>query len=649
MFCNNITIFTVAVALCCSPLAAFTVFDCDAGSSTTRTIDLREPSLCKDPHTDFAEPTVQKVQIAQVGTTTPLIGYQCRATVTKQVTRCGIDSITYGSSYPVFQRPWPIAPNQCREAVKSNSLTIERRTFSISIGQPTTIQEYTHGSVDAQGSCITENFETEGVLHYNSFEQTTTTIHVLAINGIIDAADDSVTFANGIRANANDLVLHDAYEGTIVWSKTELNCSDSISSLYVGNATLHRPRGEETSHQGSIVLLEHPKVQQYAGLKLTSPRTLCAIQCYGTNIKGIVICLLRDHDEPYFSNSFRDWEPQQQIDFQSQIGFLHLKTNLDVHARFAAILGNLCKLERATLHLKLQAIAGANNPYSLLDLYGPGHVYYRAGAVVYINKCSAVDATLTDHRNCTTEIPVLINGTKRFADPLSWVLRDYPQELPCTNIMPIRWKIADVWYCATPAALPCEAPDQLEVAKPLFNTPDFTAGLVGGIYTESQRIQHQHFIRSSSGREAVVSKIATAAVMNAGLPGVLGLPLTTLDLDMLVDELGYTFVPFFSLIGHAYVTIVGIIVVMAFVKHFVNCLIRGYMLVNQRGWGIYLFAAGWDTLFHVFHMPHAAFWNAMHPQDQELEEAPLAGGAVELVEPPPPVVQPGQNPLYPGI
>lgn len=630
--------------------SSFTVFDCDAGYATSKTIDLREPSSCRDPVKDYREPDVQRVQIVQIGTTSPIIGYQCKATISKEVWRCGLDSLHYGSSRPVFQQNWPIAPNQCREAVASGRIIIDHRSYDILPGQPITLQEYTHGHRHVDGRCETADFETAGIMHYRSYEQTTTTIHVSAVNGIIDAADDSIVFSNGIAAQANDLVLHDLYEGTIVWKRPELNCSDSVSSLYVGNVTLHQPTGHTNSKVGSVVLLERPSDQQYAGLKLGLPRSLCAVHCYGTSIKGIVVCLLRPHDEPQLLDTFKITDSQREIDFQSQLGFLHLKTNLDVYARFAAILGHICKIERATLHLKLQAIAGANNPYSLLDLYGPGHVYYRAGAVVYINKCTPVEATLADHANCTTEVPVLVNGTKRFADPLSWVLRDYPQELPCSNIMPVRWKLGDIWYCATPAAFKCEAPEQLQVSEPLFTMPDIGAGLEGGIYTDTQRQQHQQFIRSSSGREAVVSKIATAAVRNAGAHGVLGLPLTELDLHTLIGELGYSFVPFFGLIGHAYVTMVGIFVVLAFAKTLVSCLLRGYMLVNQRGWGIYLFAAGWDTLFHVFHMPHAALWNALQMAANKPEEDP----PVELEPlnpanppnaPPPPPPQPPQ--LYP--
>ena len=284
-----------------------------------------------------------------------------------------------------------------------------------------------------------------------------------------------------------------------------------------------------------------------------------------------------------------------------------------------------------------------------MDLYRPGHVYYRAGAVAYISKCAPTMATLTDHPNCTTEIPVLVNGTKRFADPLSWVLRDYPQEIPCSNTMPVRWKIDDAWSCATPGTTDCPAPDQLEVADQLFGMPDITAGLTGGIYTDKQRQQHLQFIRSSSGREAVVSKIAAAAIMNAGSPNVLGLPLTNVDLQALVGELGYSFVPFFGIIGQAYVTMVGIFVVLAFVKTFVSCLLRGYMLVNQRGWGIYLFAAGWDTLFHAFHMPHAALWNALQLAANAPEEIPLQNGVAEVEPLNPPNAPPESPPKPPAL
>jgi hypothetical protein len=74
------------------------------------------------------------------------------------------------------------------------------------------------------------------------------------------------------------------------------------------------------------------------------------------------------------------------INVQSQMGHLHLTTNLQVYDAFRKVQGALCLVDGKTLSNKLQAIAGEATPYALMDLYGPGHTFYIAGAVSFIAK-----------------------------------------------------------------------------------------------------------------------------------------------------------------------------------------------------------------------------------------------------------------------
>jgi hypothetical protein len=76
------------------------VFDCEDERSTVRSVDLTEPAKCDDPERDFEEPRNGTYQILQTDSTVPKMGYQCRITITKQVTRCGFNSLTYGTSWP---------------------------------------------------------------------------------------------------------------------------------------------------------------------------------------------------------------------------------------------------------------------------------------------------------------------------------------------------------------------------------------------------------------------------------------------------------------------------------------------------------------------------------------------------------------------
>jgi hypothetical protein len=56
--------------------------------------------------------------------------------------------------------------------------------------------------------------------------------------------------------------------------------------------------------------------------------------------------------------------------------------------------------------VRLEAIASADHPCSLLQVFGRGHVITKSGAVVYVTRCNLVEVLPRVRRNCTEEIPV---------------------------------------------------------------------------------------------------------------------------------------------------------------------------------------------------------------------------------------------------
>jgi hypothetical protein len=74
---------------------------------------------------------------------------------------------------------------------------------------------------------------------------------------------------------------------------------------------------------------------------------------------------------------------------------------------------------REIAHTRLEAIAGADNPYSLITIFGRGHLAIKAGGAVYVTRCLPVEVVPRSHGNCTEEIPVTVNGTDAFVDPIS--------------------------------------------------------------------------------------------------------------------------------------------------------------------------------------------------------------------------------------
>ena len=74
-------------------------------------IDLREPQACPDPERDYEPARDQRLQILQTDTERPVSATQCIVTISKEVTRCGFDSLTYGSRWTVWQQDYEITPD----------------------------------------------------------------------------------------------------------------------------------------------------------------------------------------------------------------------------------------------------------------------------------------------------------------------------------------------------------------------------------------------------------------------------------------------------------------------------------------------------------------------------------------------------------
>ena len=66
----------------------------------------------------------------------------------------------------------------------------------------------------------------------------------------------------------------------------------------------------------------------------------------------------------------------------------------------------MCELQKIPLSNGLQAVTGADGPYTYHDLYGPNRTIFRSGNVDYVTRSIATDTTQPDYQNCTHEIPV---------------------------------------------------------------------------------------------------------------------------------------------------------------------------------------------------------------------------------------------------
>ena len=167
------TTHLILLLLWAAPTRGITAYDCQHQNTTYQTINSLAPAQCPDPEHDYEEPRPQLLQLLQIDTKVPVKAHRCQLTISKKVTRCGFNSLTYGSLWPVWLKDYPLTPEECRGAVKQQAVHIEGRLYKAEIGIPQQYRFFSQGQLDMNMDCTyVPGFESGGQWFRWSTEET---------------------------------------------------------------------------------------------------------------------------------------------------------------------------------------------------------------------------------------------------------------------------------------------------------------------------------------------------------------------------------------------------------------------------------------------------------------------------------------------
>jgi hypothetical protein len=172
----------------------------------------------------------------------------------------------------------------------------------------------------------------------------------------------------------------------------------------------------------------------------------------------------------------------------------------------------ICVKRIGIAHTRLEAIVGADNPYSLIAIFGRGHLAIKANGSVYATRCVSVEIVPWSHRNCTEEIPALLNRTEIFVDPISYVTTSADSPVHCNDIAPPRYQLGGKWYCSYPKLRECHDLAMLlvdEVKTEGLHMNDISLGK--SIYPKKQLDEFTTFQDSQGTRRAYFAETAELA------------------------------------------------------------------------------------------------------------------------------------------
>jgi hypothetical protein len=231
----------------------------------------------------------------------------------------------------------------------------------------------------------------------------------------------TITVASGLTANAADLSLIDWVEGTSVWTHLEEECPRTLVLLYRGPIKIFS--NQSSTLKGGLALTEDKAKEQAAGLDLGTMFVLCGNSALHTHIPNITVFAHQDHRMEVATRKFVEQPGGANVTkLETSMSFLQIKASMGQHEKIWQVRHKIYQNRRETAQFRLGAIPGADNPYSLLQVFRHGHVITKSGVVAYVTRCNPMEELPRVSLNCKEEISVTWNNTILFVDPISYVI-----------------------------------------------------------------------------------------------------------------------------------------------------------------------------------------------------------------------------------
>jgi hypothetical protein len=263
----------------------------------------------------------------------------------------------------------------------------------------------------------------------------------------------TIKLTESLVATTMDRATVDSGEGTYLWDFSQDACSDTLISLCSGPIKV-LTNLMKTFTDGTAIV-SGGKKNQVACLELKKTMVLCSRAAQKKHIKNIAVFFHLMEQIKVASGKFNLVTAEAEFTrLESELNFLQVKSTMSLQETICQVKAKICENMRQIAHLRLESIVGAENPYSLMEVFGRAHLVTKNCATVYVIRCQPLEITPRTHTNCTNKFPAKYDNTDVFIDPISFVIKAAAL-VRCNDIAPLRWRLNRRWYCAYPQIQDC--------------------------------------------------------------------------------------------------------------------------------------------------------------------------------------------------
>jgi hypothetical protein len=166
-----------------------------------------------------------------------------------------------------------------------------------------------------------------------------------------------------------DRELVDSGEGTYVSEHSKDACPDMLVSLYRGRIKV-LTNSTASFTDGTAIVSGRDK-SQVAGLELKETMILCGRAAQTTHIRSIAVFFHPMEQIEVASGKFNMVTTEAEFTrLESELSFLQVRSTMTLQETIRQVKAEICEDQKQIAHTRLESIAGAENPYSLMQVSG---------------------------------------------------------------------------------------------------------------------------------------------------------------------------------------------------------------------------------------------------------------------------------------
>ena len=500
---------------------ALTVYDCSSPETKIREVSLKEVKDCDDVPQNYNQGSPVRAQVLKKVNIHHFTAKSCYMKISLTHAYCGTDGIyTYsysGMESIAFDEVLNIPSEDCLNAHVTGSLTIDfgdSIKYNINLGKNKFIagSDILRGRQDTETRCTGAEFSLRNKEYKSNVLALHYSLSLTLVTGEFNSLHNDFTLDGKIRCPANRKYYYDPQYGTYAWDSTLLpktKC-EAFYEVLTAAGQIFEPQNPKSNYQNIVMIQDERNARQAAFLQ-NDAQVICDSIGFSTQIDNIYIVLLDKNNKPAPVRSIQSEATSITENLESQIGQSHISKELKIEEAFKKTLHSICEANRLRLKESLRNFATGSA--SLEGADSEGTIVIRGGSVAYIFSCQAKDAKLRldDTDSCYNEIPITIEGDRKFADPVSLVILPNATKTVCSQLTPIKYALRDSnesysWYCSSPTLTKCQEPSMLDpmITKSNPYNPSIS-DLNMNFYSDKQLKELERFLHQKNVRDTIIS------------------------------------------------------------------------------------------------------------------------------------------------